>query len=115
MSFIYSTITPRNDELDTKGQITNILVAQKLRLHENAFVCHNNNLYNRGHFEPGNFAADGRHVNEKGTSILAQNAKYAICKMLNIEIIRKPSYQHRRHNNNHYQQHNHFRGGYHGH
>ena len=89
MKFIYSNITPRGDLLDTKGQIANILIAQQLRPCENAYISYNNNLYNRGHFEKGNYDNDGIHVNEKGASILAQNATLAICISLGEEVIQK--------------------------
>ena len=90
IKFIYSNITPRSDEFDAKGQITNIIIAQKLRSCIDAQVCHNENLYNRGTFEKNNYDEDGIHLNAKGTSILALNAKYSICKSLDIRVFRKP-------------------------
>ena len=59
MKYIYSNITPRGDVLDTKGQIANILIAQQLRACENEYISYNNSLYNRGHFERGNYDNDG--------------------------------------------------------
>ena len=102
MKFINSNITPRSDALDAKGQITNILIAQQLRPCENAYTSFNNNLYNRGNFDKNNYDNDGIHVNEKGTAILAQNAKLAICMSLGIDVFQKQrrsgNYNYRRNN-----------------
>ena len=93
IKFVYSNIAPRNDALDVKGQITNILIAQSMRSSIDAQVCHNENLYNRGNFDKNNYDEDGIHLNTKGTSILALNAKHAICKGLDKRVVRKQRFQ----------------------
>jgi len=87
---IFSTITPRNDDLDAKGQLVNAMVANKFGTAEDFFVCRNDNLLGVGGAFNESLYDDSVHVNsEDGTRLLETNVKHAVARSLGIEVLTK--------------------------
>ena len=87
---IFSTITPRGDNLDAKGQLVNALVATKLGSAEDFIVCRNDNLLGTGGRFNESLYDDDVHVNsELGTRFLEENVRYACADALGVELVNK--------------------------
>jgi len=85
---IFSTIAPRNDQLDAKGQLVNAMVANKFGAAEDFFVCRNDNLLGVGGVFNESYYDDSVHVNsEDGTRLLETNVKHAVARSLGIEVL----------------------------
>ena len=93
VKFIWSDITPRTDniELNAKAQLVNALVGWKLAKCDGIIFCRNDNFYECGVINASLFE-DEVHLNsDKGAGILAQNARFAICRALNKEFVPNPN------------------------
>ena len=94
--FVFSSIAPRNDkkELHVKAQLVNALVASRLPNTADITICHNENLFTRGIFEPLNYE-DDVHLNKK-KGLLHTSSKCTFCYLQSPEKRVCPTFEKQR-------------------
>ena len=97
INMLFSYIAPRLDSKDfnAKALVINALIDRRCCEKENVTISRHDNFYPRGVIDSTLYEQDGIHLNGKkeGPSLLANNTKEAVCRILGIEIAqphRKP-------------------------
>ena len=82
----YSLIVDREDDymVRAKADLANAIIKVKYLENHKVFVCHHNNLRDKRYRKN-----DQLHLNEFGTSRLANNLKYKIAESLDISVVKK--------------------------
>ena len=94
IKFAWSNIIPRRDTnvLNAKAELVNAMVGIKLMNKDGAYIVRVDNFYLRDAIIPEYFNEDGVHITGRGITILAQNARAAICRCLNVEFVKKANH-----------------------
>ena len=89
IKFVWSNIVPRtdNNEINSKAYLVNAMVCRELVRKEAAFILRNENFYDGDMINHFLLNEDGVHLTDRGTSVLAQNVKRAICRCLDIPFV----------------------------
>ena len=87
---IISLATPRLDGLNTKAELVNAMIKDRLHNMDSVYLCDNSNLAHRGTpNEKFLQMHDKFHLNKEGTSVLASNIKVSISSALGIQVFQK--------------------------
>ena len=85
---VLSLIVERDDCEKARGlaESANAMLRTKFKGHESVLVCHHDNIRHSRFRKP-----DKLHLNDDGTSRLANNLKHKIAQSLNIKVVQNPN------------------------